>query len=93
MWKVSEVFLSIASSTKKDNKTQEKLHSLSQASRALYIYIFSVLMVGPCLNAIITVLALQSVDEMSFWYLGGLGETRVTVGTNFIFDCIWNFPT
>ena len=34
-------------------------------------------MVGPCLNAIITVLALQSVDEMSFWYLGGLGETQV----------------
>ena len=92
MWKVSEVFLSIASSTKKDNKTQENCIPYHRPAE-LYIYIFSVLMVGPCLNAIITVLALQSVDEMSFWYLGGLGETRVTVGTNFIFDCIWNFPT
>lgn len=90
MWKVSE-YSKHCIIDEKDNKTRE-LHSLSQASRAFYI-LFPVLMVGPCLNAIITVLALQSVDEMSFWYLGGLGKTQVISWKRTIFDCIWNFPT
>ena len=57
-----------------------KMHSLSQAGRANN---YSMLTVGPCLNAIEKVSALKSVDEMSS--LLGLGRDHYCNSRTFLF--------